>query len=141
MRYCTDEGGLGAGTFLADLGTDVATITATATATTSERSPLALYRVSDATGTFTLSPVPSSPPRRADLAPSDIFILDNTGNPVAPVVYVWIGEAASAGERRMGVHFAQRYLRSQEGPRTARISVVKVNQGRENEAFLRMLEV
>jgi gelsolin len=146
IEACPDEGGRGAGTFLADLSTDAATIatataTATATVTTSATSPPALFRISDATGVFTMTPVPSMPPRRADLSSSDIFILDDIRNPVAPAVYAWIGKEASTGERRMGVHFAQRYLRTKEDARTTRISVVKVNEGRESDAFLTLLQV
>ncbi|KAF8524963.1 fragmin60 [Gautieria morchelliformis] len=137
-----DEGGPGAGTFLADLNTDAATIaTATATVTTSATSPLALFRISDATGVFTMTPVTSVPLRRTDLSSSDIFILDDIRNPTAPAVYAWIGKEASTGERRMGVHFAQRYLRTKEDARTSRISVVKVNEGRESDAFLTLLQV
>ena len=137
---CIDEGGHGAGIFLAEVGTDAATISTAATPAAAATSPLSLYRISDATGAFTMTTVPSSPPRRTDLSSSDIFILDNSGNTMEPAVYVWIGKAASEGERRMGVHFAQKYLRSKEDTRSAKISVVKVNEGRENEAFLRMLE-
>ena len=136
---CADEGGPGAGTFLADLGTDTASF-ATAATITPATSPLALFRISDASGAFTMTPIPS-PPRRADLSSSDIFILDDVGNPVAPTVYAWIGKEASIEERRMGLQFAQRYLRKKEDARATRVSVVKVNEGIESDAFLRALEL
>lgn len=132
----TDEGAVGAGTFLADLNADTASIVK-GTATSSSTFPASLFRLSDASGQFTLTPVTASPPRLKDLSSADIFILDDTGDPVAPTVYAWIGKEASAGERRMGVHFAQTYLRGKEDPKAARTSVVKINEGRENEAFLR----
>ena len=37
----------------------------------------------------------------------------------------------------MGVHFAQTYLRGKEDAKAVRISVVKINEGRENEGFLK----
>ena len=121
---------------MAELDTDGASI-AKDTATSSSAYPACLLRLSDASGAFILTPVPASPPRLADLSSADIFILDNTGDPVAPTVYAWIGKGASPGERRMGVHFAQTYLRGKEDVKAVRISVVKINEGRENEGFLK----
>ena len=61
---------------------------------------------------------------------------------MAPAVYTWIGKEASAGERKMGLHLAQRYLRNKEDARATmlRVCVVKVNEGMENDAFLALLE-
>ncbi|KAF8516302.1 fragmin60 [Hysterangium stoloniferum] len=134
-----DEGGSGAGSFLTDLGTDAVSIVA-APGSKPSSIPLALFRLSDASGTFTLNAVLTSPPRLTDLSSSDIFILDHTGDRDAPAVYIWIGKGASTEERRLGVHFAQKYLQDKKGAGAARIPVVKINEGRENEAFLRVLK-
>jgi gelsolin len=74
-----------------------------------------------------------------DLNSSDIFILDHTGDRDAPTAYAWIGKDASAEERRSGIQFAVKYLQSKGEIAAARITVVKMNEGRENEAFLRAL--
>lgn len=125
--------------FLAELGTDATTISSSGSDAPAA-SPASLFRLSDATGTFTLTVVSSSPPRLTDLSSADIFILDNIGDAVAPAVYAWIGKEASAGERRMGVQFAQKYLREKAEGSPVRASIVKINEGRESEAFLQALE-
>ncbi|KAF8588571.1 fragmin60 [Ramaria rubella] len=135
-----DEGGSGSNVFLADLNTNASSIaTPVNTPTAPLASPATLYRISDVTGAFTLTLVPSAPPRIADLSSSDIFVLDNTGDLISPAVYAWIGKHASAEGRRLGVHLAQQYLRSKKDGKTARLSVVKVNEGRESEAYLKLL--
>ncbi|KIJ54157.1 hypothetical protein M422DRAFT_25120 [Sphaerobolus stellatus SS14] len=133
-----DEDGAGAGTFLADLGTDALSISETMSASRSTSSP-ALFRISDATGAFQVAPVPASPPRLTDLSTSDVFILDDTGNPDAPVLYAWVGREANAEERRLGVSFGLRYIARKEG-NARKLTVVKVNEGKESDEFLRVME-
>lgn len=100
-----------------------------------------VYRVSDASGALTVTPVPSSPPARlSDLDSSDIYLVDDMENWQEPVVYVWIGKKADGRERRIGMEIAQRYLHRKENTQAMRTSVVKVNEGRESNALLRALK-
>lgn len=99
-----------------------------------------LYRVSDASGAMTVTPVSSSSPRLSNLDSSDIYVIDDTENPKEPAVYVWIGKNADGGERRIGVDIAQKYLHRKESTQAMRTSVVKVNEGRESDGLLRALD-
>jgi len=85
-----------------------------------------------------MAQVLASPPRLTDLSSSDIFILDDTESPDAPIIYAWVGKEASAEERRIGVVIGIRYLAKKEGA-SRKFTVVKFNEGRESGAFLRVM--
>ncbi|GJE88448.1 fragmin60 [Phanerochaete sordida] len=132
-----DEGGHGAGIFLAELGLD-GVPAAPAAPAPAAKSPT-LYRLSDASGKVSFESV--EPVSRASLSSSDASLLDDTANPTAPAVYVWIGKDASLGERRLAPQYAQYYLYSKgdEGRGCFAANIVKMKEGRETEAFLRIL--
>ena len=72
------------------------------------------------------------------LSPDDAFILDDSADSINPAIYVWIGESASLTERRLALQYGQHYLykHKQAGGRAALAThIVKINQGRETEAF------
>lgn len=156
VRVC-DEGESGTSLFLEELGLGIDDVSTTASGTVSnlsssssqkEESPSGsrtgptIYRVSDATGALTVTPVRSDPPTRlSDLESSDIYLVDDTENwKEGPVVYVWIGKKADGRERRIGMEIAQRYLHRKENTQAMRTSVVKVIEGRESNALLRALK-
>ncbi|KAI1793348.1 fragmin60 [Ganoderma leucocontextum] len=129
----TDEHGQGSGQFLSELGLE-AVNPAQPTSFATEK---ALFRLSDATGELAFDPV--SPPTESSLSPDDAFVLDDSANPHAPAIYVWIGASASLTERRLALQYGQHYLHKyrQSGGRAAlSMQIVKLNQGRETEAFI-----
>ena len=138
MTLCySDEGGQGFGLFLAELGLDAMPA---AVAEESTKQPT-LYRLSDSTGVITFEAI--EPVARSSLSSSDAFLLDDGGNNSAPAIYVWLGHGASLAERRLSVQYAQAYLyrQQQAGRRHFAISIVKMNEGHEAEAFIHALEV
>jgi gelsolin len=102
--------------------------------------PPLLYRLSDASGTVVFEPI--DPPALTSLTSSDAFLLDHS-SPTLPAIYVWIGQSASLTERRLAVQYAQIYAYKKQAERseciTASISLVKMNEGYESEAFLEAL--
>ena len=77
-------------------------------------------------------------PLLSSLSPDDAFILDDSADPINPAIYVWIGGSASLTERRLALQYGQHYLykHKQAGGRAALAThIVKINQGRETEAF------
>ncbi|KAJ3558006.1 hypothetical protein NM688_g1163 [Phlebia brevispora] len=131
-----DEGGQGAWQFLSELGLD--TMPSSATEEKPARPPT-LYRLSDATGTATFDAV--DPVARSSLASADAFLLDDAGSSTTPAIYVWIGAGATLNERRLAVQYAQAYLYREEQATRSHfaISIVKMNEGHETEAFLHAL--
>ena len=104
--------------------------------------PAHLFRLSDASGQFAFDAI--EPATRASLSPADAFLLDDTSSATSPAIYVWVGKDASLAERRLAVQYAQAYLyRGQQAQAQARghvaASIVKMNEGRETEAFLHAL--
>ncbi|KDQ62675.1 hypothetical protein JAAARDRAFT_54580 [Jaapia argillacea MUCL 33604] len=136
-----DEGVSGAGTFLSELGLGaMPTQPAKRHQEDSERTRR-LFRVSDADTQVTFEPV--TPISRSCLSSQDAFLLDDVHHPTAPAVYVWIGKESSLKERRLVMQYAQKYLhdnREQQGGMGMAVSLVKINEGSENDAFLHAIE-
>ncbi|KIP10198.1 hypothetical protein PHLGIDRAFT_101536 [Phlebiopsis gigantea 11061_1 CR5-6] len=132
-----DEGGHGAGIFLSEIGLDSMPTTFAEDPTLSK--PAALYRLSDASGKVAFESV--DPASRASLSSSDAFLLDDTSNSSTPAIYVWLGQSASLGEKRLAIQYAQNYLHSlaQAGRKHYATTIVKMKEGRETEAFFRAL--
>ncbi|TFK70946.1 fragmin60 [Pluteus cervinus] len=129
-----DEGGPGAGKFLAAFGDG--TILHPEDAETSQHQPV-LHRLSDSTGSVEFTQVEGVAYK--SFGSSDAFLLDDSTNPVNPAVYIWIGKEASLTERRLAGQYAQHYLyRKLEGGRKVAVSIVKMAEGRESEEFLRL---
>jgi len=88
-----------------------------------------LLRLSDATGKFVTTEV-----GRGDkiskklLDSSDVFILD-----AGAEVYAWVGKAASVGEKKKALTFAQEYVT--KAGKSINTTVVRVLEGGENEVW------
>ncbi|KAG0363816.1 fragmin60 [Gamsiella multidivaricata] len=68
-----------------------------------------LYRLSNESGSMTFTLEASGPKVTKDLLDSnDVFILD-----VHHEVFVWVGSGANKEEHRMGLHYAQEYLKKE----------------------------
>ena len=104
-----------------------------------QTTPAHIFRLSDASGQVAFDAI--EPATRASLSPADAFLLDDTFSATSPAIYVWVGKDASLAERRLAVQYAQAYLyREQQAARGhVAASIVKMNEGRETEAFLRAL--
>jgi len=131
-----DEGGSGASKFLDEFGEG--TKVAPARPTASAAAPK-LFRLSDASGQVTFSPV--DPPSRAALNSADAFLLDHATDPSHPAIYVWLGRDASLAEKRLAPQYAQRYLYERQAAGESHAhgvatSIVKMREGDESEAFL-----
>lgn len=102
--------------------------------------PPTLFRLSDASGKVTFDAV--EPATKSSLASSDAFLLDDSNSKTNRAIYVWIGKGASLAERRLSVQYAQAYLyREQKASRGHfAVSIVRMNEGHETEAFLHALE-
>ncbi|TDL22195.1 fragmin60 [Rickenella mellea] len=134
-----DEGGSGARTFLSAFGIDVVP-TKTTNQSASDEPSVSLFRLSDASGTLEFSPV--SPVARSSLSSNDAFVVDASSHPKTPSVYVWIGNNASLGEKRLCVQYAQRFLydkRAKGSQVSPAVSVVRLREGGENELFWQIL--
>jgi len=137
-----DEGGSGSGAFLAAFGEDATVSPARPAAASSPAAPK-LFRLSDASGQVTFTPVDA--PSRASLSSADAFLLDHAGDHAHPAIYVWLGRDASLGEKRLAPQYAQRYLYERQaagdagGHHGVATSIVKMREGDESEAFLHAL--
>jgi len=90
---------------------------------------ISLHRLSDATGKFVFTEVARGPKvHRKFLDSNDVFILDTGAE-----VYAWVGKAASAGEKKKALTFAQEYVVSHKKP--IQTPVVRILEGGENEVF------
>ncbi|KAF9949059.1 hypothetical protein BGZ72_009085 [Mortierella alpina] len=79
-----------------------------------------LYRLSDAKGAVEFTHEASGPKVTKDLLDSnDVFILD-----VQHEVFVWVGSKANKDEHRLGLHYAQEYLKKEGLPSHTPISKV-----------------
>ncbi|KAJ6584044.1 actin regulatory protein [Mycena vulgaris] len=123
-----DEGGSGAGTFLAEFGEHSQVLPARA-AVAAAGAPK-LFRLSDASGQVTFEPV--DPPTRGSLQSNDAFLLD-----ASRAIYVWLGKEASLGEKRLAPQYAQKYLYENGAGKAngAATLIVKMKEGHESEAF------
>ncbi|KAJ7079736.1 actin regulatory protein [Mycena belliarum] len=123
-----DEGAAGSSAFLTEFGENVKVAPARAAATGAGDPKL--FRLSDASGQVTFTPV--DPPARGSLQSADAFLLD-----AGHAVYVWLGKDASLAEKRLAPQYAQRYL-YESGAGTAHGAatlIVKLREGYESEAF------
>jgi len=128
-----DEGGHGAGTFLAEFGVDSVL---RSPSRTEPSSPPALYRLSDSSGHATFEHV--EPAALSTLSSLDAFLLDHSCSP-HPAIYAWIGKSASLTERRLVVQYAQTYAHKRQSEAeyfNASISLIKMNEGHESDAFI-----
>ena len=98
--------------------------------------PLALFRLSDSTGKLEFEAITHV--AQSSLSTADAFLLDDCASKTSPAVYVWIGKQASLAERRLAVQYAQAYLYREQQTSRAHVamSIVKMNEGRETDAFL-----
>jgi hypothetical protein len=88
-----------------------------------------LFRLSDASGQLTFTPVgEGAAVKRGLLDSSDVFILDNGAE-----VFAWIGKGASVGERKNALQYAHEYLTKFNRPHHTPIS--RILEGGENEVF------
>ncbi|KAJ8080240.1 hypothetical protein PM082_017070 [Marasmius tenuissimus] len=143
-----DEGGLGAGVFLAEFGTTTLqpeqhdTIHADTATTTGP----VLIRLSDASGTVTFEQVEE--PKLSSLSSLDAFLLDDSSSRENPAVYVWLGKESSLTERRLAPQYAQRYIydklvasSAESGcHRRSAIPIVTMREGDEDETFLEVMK-
>ncbi|XP_068611975.1 macrophage-capping protein-like isoform X2 [Brachionichthys hirsutus] len=91
-----------------------------------------LYKVSDATGSMTMTKVSDrSPFAKELLAQEDCFILDNGGN---GNVFVWKGKGANGEEKRVALQMADNFIDQMKYPRM-KIQVEILPQGRESVMF------
>lgn len=130
-----DEGGHGAGIFLAEFGVEMLPSRHSSRAESSDTTQL--YRLSDASGNiqFEISDSRSL----SSLSSSDAYLLDHSSSSTHPAIYVWIGNSASLTERRLAVQYAQKYAykkQSENGSLKPSISLVKMKEGHEPELFI-----
>ncbi|KAA1474675.1 fragmin60 [Dentipellis sp. KUC8613] len=131
-----DEGGPGAGNFLAALGAEE--LVTDQSAAKSSR-PAALFRLSDDTGNVEFEPI--SPFSSSSFVSGDAFLLEYTTEDGQHGLYVWIGKDASLKERRLSLQYAHSYLhrlKEKGEPVSMGSSIVKMNEGSESEDFLRI---
>jgi len=110
------------------LGGRVASIKSAA-AGGSDDAPVAvrnMLRLSDASGTLTLTPVDFA---KSSLHSSDVFIVD-----VGSEVFVWVGKGTTERERKYALQFGQKYLTQAKKPAWTPLS--RVVEGAENESML-----
>lgn len=79
-----------------------------------------LFHLSDSKGSLQLTPVASGKVTKSMLDPNDVFLFD-TGFEI----FIWIGSAASANERKASLGEAQNYLKSSGRPVFLPISKVQ----------------
>lgn len=133
-----DEGGHGAGIFLAEFGLDSVPSQLQADQAKPPSGTLpTLYRLSDSSGDVIFEPV--EPVAVSSLSSSDAFLLDHSLSPTHPTVYIWIGKSASLMEQRLALQYAQTYahkIQSKAGHSKASISLMKMCEGHESDTFI-----
>ncbi|RDB14690.1 Severin [Hypsizygus marmoreus] len=130
-----DEGGPGAGAFLAEFG-DGTTLAPSEPPSLSPTQQHTLHRISDATGSAKFETI-AGPLSRSLLHTSDAFLLDSRST-----IYVWLGAGASLNEGRLAIQYAQQYLYDNYDAameREVAIPVVRMNEGNESEDFLKAI--
>jgi len=85
-----------------------------------------LFKLSDESGKMEFTNVPA---KKSSLENDEVFIYDCIN-----VIFIWVGKAASTEERKLGLHYATKYLSSLPD-RPPSTSIVRVIQGGENEEF------
>lgn len=95
----------------------------------SQEKQIALYKVSDASGSIKVEPLSEKPLLQAMLNTNDCFILDTTDSNL----YVWVGKKCTATEKNESMKRAQQFLTSKNYP--AWTQVTRVVEGAEPSAF------
>ncbi|XP_056156490.1 capping protein (actin filament), gelsolin-like b [Lampris incognitus] len=91
-----------------------------------------LYKVSDATGSMTMTKVSEKSPFAKELlVRDDCFILDNGAN---GKIFVWKGSGANAEEKREALKMADNFIKQMDYPRM-KTQVEILPQGRETVMF------
>jgi len=90
---------------------------------------LKLFRLSDASGTLTFTPVADGKVLKSQLDAKDVFVLD-----AGAEVFAWIGKGSSASEKKNAIPYAQDYLIKNGRP--PQIPITRIMDGGENEVFL-----
>lgn len=133
-----DEGGLGAGVFLAEF--NIEALPDRHHIAESSEVILSLFRITDDSGSVQFEHF--SPPTFSSLSPNDAFLLDNTATATHPTIYVWIGKDASLKEQRFALKYAQVHLYEKkargEGVHVG-ANIVKMREGYESEEFVQLL--
>ncbi|KAJ4370432.1 hypothetical protein N0V83_004950 [Neocucurbitaria cava] len=102
--------------------------------TATEREVKKLFRLSDAEGDLSFDLVKEGNGiEKGDLDADDVFLLD-----AGKSIWVWEGQGASTVEKAMWLKVVQRYVSQQQN--TADLSVGKVRQGHEGQAFWTAVE-
>ncbi|KAF9262861.1 fragmin60 [Marasmius fiardii PR-910] len=130
-----DEGGSGAGVFLAEFG-EGATLQPEEKDTTHTEST-SLFRLSDVTGKVTFEQV--EPATASSLHSSDVFLLDDTSNQDGAAVYVWLGRESSLNERRLASEYAQRFLHDKHPGERSAVPIIRMREGDEAPQFLKVM--
>jgi len=123
-----DEGGQGAGAFLSELGVDL--LNPSSEEEKEVQGANSLWKV-----TKQGFEKVSEKPARSDLESSSVFLVDLLDRDVSPTLFVWVGRQAAPDVRRKSIQVGQDYLNQQRGGHR-RVCVVRVDEGRENRAFL-----
>ncbi|KAH7356178.1 putative actin-binding protein Fragmin [Pyrenochaeta sp. MPI-SDFR-AT-0127] len=93
-----------------------------------------LFRLSDSAGSLSFDLVnQGNGVGKEDLDGNDVFLLD-----AGKSIWVWEGQGASRAEKAMWLKVVQRYISEQQD--AADLSVAKVNQGSEGQAFWTAIE-
>jgi len=123
-----DEGGQGAGAFLSELGVDL--LNPSSEEEKEVQGANSLWKV-----TKQGFEKVSEKPARSDLESSSVFLVDLLDRDVSPTLFVWVGRQAAPDVRRKSIQVGQDYLNQHRGGHR-RVCVVRVDEGRENRAFL-----
>ena len=85
------------------------------------------------------------PATRTSLSSQDVFLVDHSYEATHPVIFIWIGTAASLNERRLSLQYAQHYLydKQRKAPESTIVHVtspiIKMREGEETPEFLAAL--
>jgi len=96
--------------------------------TVDKRGEAKLIKVSDASGSLSMTDVASGSLSREMLDTNDVFVMDNGAE-----IYVWIGKAATEAERRSGMKLGTDYCTQAGRPVGTRVT--KVMEGAEPTLF------
>lgn len=134
FRVAVDQGSAGSGKFFAAIGGEPTTAPHGVPLPADDAK---LLRLSEEAGQISFAPVDTTTqPTYQDLTSSDTFLLDCSSlQPSA--IYVWIGSQSSAGEKRLALQYAQKYLH--DNGLSGKTSIIKVAEGSESDAFLKVL--
>lgn len=94
-----------------------------------DKLPKRMTRLSDASGTMTMTEVASGKISKSMLDTNDVFLVDNGG----VSLFVWVGSGASKDERSKAFHYANDYIQKNNLP--AHIPVSRVVEGATSSAF------